>query len=195
MAFAYSPTFLRRATIIPFLVSIVLALSVPLSWAASSSPMKITIHIPGKSLTVMVFYFSKDKGFFFEEGIDAQLVAMSPPVAIAAMVAGELDFSTTLGAATAAIMRGSSLKRVFYVQQDPTFALTAQPEIETIRELTGKIIGVNAPTDAMGMSAKMILKGNGIDPSQVTFLATQVTENAYKALLSKRIAGMNSHKC
>jgi ABC-type nitrate/sulfonate/bicarbonate transport system substrate-binding protein len=85
-------------------------------------------------------------------------------------------------------MRGSSLKRVFYVQQDPTFALTAQPEIKTIRELIGKVIGVNAPTDAMGMSAKMILKGNGIDPSQVTFLATQVTENAYKALLSKRIA-------
>jgi ABC-type nitrate/sulfonate/bicarbonate transport system substrate-binding protein len=187
MSFAYPLTFLRRAMAIPALMSIMLALSVSLTWGASS-PTKITIHIPGKSLTVMVFYFGKDKGFFFEEGIDAQLVAMSPPVAIAAMVAGELDFSTTLGAATAAIMRGSSLKRVFYVQQDPTFALTAQPEIKTIRELIGKVIGVNAPTDAMGMSAKMILKGNGIDPSQVTFLSTQVTENAYKALLSKRIA-------
>jgi NitT/TauT family transport system substrate-binding protein len=85
-------------------------------------------------------------------------------------------------------MRGASLKRVFYVQQEPTFALTAQPEIKAIRELSGKVIGVNAPTDAMGMSARMILKGNGIDPSQVTFLSTQVTENAYKALLSKRIA-------
>jgi ABC-type nitrate/sulfonate/bicarbonate transport system substrate-binding protein len=165
MSFAYPLTFLRRAMAIPALMSIMLALSVSLTWGASS-PTKITIHIPGKSLTVMVFYFGKDKGFFFEEGIDAQLVAMSPPVAIAAMVAGELDFSTTLGAATAAIMRGSSLKRVFYVQQDPTFALTAQPEIKTIRELIGKVIGVNAPTDAMGMSAKMILKGNGIDPSQ-----------------------------
>src|SRR5215470_16609403 len=186
MFFAHPLTFLRRAMAIHTLLSIMLALSVSLTWGASS-PIKITIHIPGKSLTVMVFYFGKDKGFFFEEGIDAQLVAMSPPVAIAAMVAGELDFSTTLGAATAAIMRGSSLKRVFYVQQDPTFALTAQPEIKTIRELTGKVIGVNAPTDAMGMSAKMILKGNGIDPSHVTFLSTQVTENAYKALLTKRI--------
>ena len=124
MFFAHPLTFLRRAMAIHTLVSIMLAFSVPLAWGASS-PIKITIHIPGKSLTVIVFYFAKDKGFFFEEGIDAQLVAMSPPVAIAAMVAGELDFSTTLGAATAAIMRGSSLKRVFYVQQDPTFALTA----------------------------------------------------------------------
>jgi ABC-type nitrate/sulfonate/bicarbonate transport system substrate-binding protein len=85
-------------------------------------------------------------------------------------------------------MRGYSLKRVFYVQHEPTLALTAQPEVKAIRELTGKVIGVNAPTDAMGMSAKMILKGNGIDPSHVTFLSTQVTENAYQALLSKRIA-------
>jgi ABC-type nitrate/sulfonate/bicarbonate transport system substrate-binding protein len=183
MSFSHPLSFLRRVTA----VSIMLVFAAPTAWGATS-PTKITIHTPGKSLSVMVFYFGKDKGFFFEEGIDAQLVAMSPPVAIAAMVAGELDFSTTLGVATAAIMRGSSLKRVFYVQQDPTFALTAQPEIRTIRELTGKIIGVNAPTDAMGMSAKMILKGNRIDPSQVTFLSTQVTENAYKALLSKRIA-------
>jgi ABC-type nitrate/sulfonate/bicarbonate transport system substrate-binding protein len=183
MFLAHPLTCLHGATVI----SIMLAFSAPIAWSATS-PTKITIHIPGKSISVIVFYFGKDKGFFFEEGIDAQLVAMSPPVAIAAMVAGELDFSTTLGAATSAIMRGSSLKRVFYVQQDPTFALTAQPEIKTIRELTGKVIGVNAPTDAMGMSAKLILKGNRIDPSQVTFLSTQVTENAYKALLSKRIA-------
>ena len=180
--FAHPLIFLRTAPAI----FIVLAFSAPIAWSATS-PTKITIHIPGKSLSVMVFYFGKDKGFFLEEGIDAQLVAMSPPVAIAAMVAGELDFSTTLGVATAAIMRGSSLKRVFYIQQDPTFALTAQPEIKTIRELTGKVIGVNAPTDAMGMSAKMILRGNHLDPSQVTFLSTQVTENAYKALLSKKI--------
>lgn len=77
---------------------------------------------------------------------------------------------------------------VFYVQQDPSFALTAQPEIQSIRQLADKAIGVNAPTDAMGMSAKLILKGNGVDPSKVTFLTTQVTENAYKALLAKRIA-------
>ena len=71
-------------------------------------------------------------------------------------MAGELDFSTNLGAATSAIMRGSAIKRVFYVQQDPTFALTAQPEIKTIRELMDKVIGVNALIDAMGMSAKSI---------------------------------------
>jgi ABC-type nitrate/sulfonate/bicarbonate transport system substrate-binding protein len=187
MSLAYLTTFLRRGALMAFFTVIALSMTAPIVWGAAS-PTKITIHVPGKTLAVMVFYFGKDKGFFSQEGIDAQLVAMAPPTAIVALVAGELDFSTTLGAATSAIMRGSAIKRVFYVQQDPTFALTAQPEIKSIRDLTDKVIGVNAPTDAMGMSAKLILKGNGIDPSKVTFLATQVTENAYKALLTKRVA-------
>jgi ABC-type nitrate/sulfonate/bicarbonate transport system substrate-binding protein len=187
MALAYLTKLLRTGAHMSFFTAIVLAVSVPIVWSAAS-PSKITIHVPGKTLAVMVFYFGKDKGFFAQEGIDAQLVAMAPPTAIVALVAGELDFSTTLGAATSAIMRGSAIKRVFYVQQDPTFALTTQPEIKSIRELVDKVIGVNAPTDAMGMSAKLILKGNGIDPSRVTFLTTQVTENAYKALLTKRVA-------
>jgi len=187
MSFAYLTTFLQRATAVPVFIYIMFIFSVPIVWGASS-PTKITIHIPGKTLAVMVFYFGKDKGFFSQEGIEPQLVAMAPPTAIVALVAGELDFSTTLGAATSDMMRGSAIKRVFYIQHEPTFALTAQPEIKSIRELMDKIIGVNAPTDAMGMSAKLILKGNGIDPTRLTFLSTQVTENAYKALLSKRVA-------
>jgi ABC-type nitrate/sulfonate/bicarbonate transport system substrate-binding protein len=99
-----------------------------------------------------------------------------------------LDFSATLGAATSAIMRGLPLKRVFYVQHDPSHALIAQPEIKTVQELIGKVVAVTALTDAVGMSAALILKGNGIDPGRVTLLATQVTDNAYKALTSRRVA-------
>jgi len=113
---------------------------------------------------------------------------MAPPSAIAALVAGELDFSATLGAATSAIMRGLPLKRVFYVQQDPSHVLMAQPEIKTVQELVGKVIAVTALTDAVGMSAALILKGNGIDPGRVTLLATQITDNAYKSLTTGRVA-------
>ena len=86
----------------------------------------------------MPYYFGKDKGFFAAEQIEPQLIVMAPPTAIAALVAGELDFSATLGAATSAIMRGLPLKRVFYVQHDPSHALIAQPEIKSVQELIGK---------------------------------------------------------
>ena len=155
---------------------------------AASGPTKVTIHVPSKSLAIMPYYFGKDKGFFSPELIEPQLVVMSPPTAIVALVAGELDFATTLGAATSAILRGLPLKRVFYVQADPSHALLAQPDIKTVQELAGKVIAVTALTDAVGMSATVILKANGVDPSRVTLLATQVSDNAYKALTTGKVA-------
>lgn len=159
-----------------------------LSVRAASQPARITIHFPSKSLSLMPFYFGKDKGFFSPELIELQFVVMAPPTAIAALVAGELDFSTTLGAATSAIMRGLPLKRIFYVQHDPSQVLIAQPEIKSVQELAGKVIAVTSLTDAQGMSATLILKGHGVDPSRVTLLATQVTDNAYKALTTRKVA-------
>ena len=165
----------------------VVAFSPPASHAASA-PTRVTIHVPSKSLSIMPYYFGKDKGFFAAEQIEPQLVMMAPPIAIAALVGGELDFSSTTGAATSAIMRGLPIRRMFYVQQDPAHVLLAQPEIKSIQDLVGKAIGVTALTDAVGMSANVILKGNGIDTSRVTLLAMQVTDNAIKALTSRRIA-------
>jgi ABC-type nitrate/sulfonate/bicarbonate transport system substrate-binding protein len=157
----------------------------PHVWAAAA-PAKIMIHVPSKSLSIMPYYFGKDKGFFAAEQIEPQLIMMSPPTAIAALVAGELDFSTTTGAATSAIMRGLPLKRYFYVQAEPAHVLIAQPEIKSIQELEGKVIGVTALTDAVGMSTTMILRGNNIDLSRTTQLPMGVTDNALKAFATRK---------
>src|ERR1043165_1677352 len=171
----------------PALTILVLIFAVQGGWAASV-PTKVTVHVPSKSLSLMPYYFGKDKGFFAAEQIEPQLVMMAPPTAIAALVGGELDFSSTPGAATSAIMRGLPLRRVFYVQQDPVHALVAQPEIKSVRDLVGKAVGVTALTDAVGMSANVILRANGIEAGKVTLLAVQVTDNAIQSLLTKRVA-------
>jgi len=173
--------FCRAAMIVGLLLSLQTA-------QVASAPMKVTLHIPSKSLSLMPYYFGKDKGFFAAEQIEPQLVMMSPPTAIAALVAGELDFSSTTGAATSAIMRGLPLRRVFYVQQDPVHALVAQPEIKSVRDLVGKAVGVTSLTDAVGMSASVILRANGIEAGKVTLLAVQVTDNAIQSLITKRVA-------
>ena len=52
-----------------------------LSWQlahGASAPIKVTLHIPSKSLSLMPYYFGKDKGFFAAEQIEPQLVMMAP---------------------------------------------------------------------------------------------------------------------
>jgi ABC-type nitrate/sulfonate/bicarbonate transport system substrate-binding protein len=158
-----------------------------ISWAAPSNTRAI-IHIPTKSLTSMPLFFGKDKGFFAREGIDVDLVLMSPPTAIAALVAGELDFSTTVGAGISATMRGLPIKRILYIQQYVTFALMAAPEIKSVRDLIGKSLGAVALTDATAIAAREIIKGNGVDPAAVNFFYTQSTESSRTALMSKKLA-------
>jgi len=174
---------------LPFAVGLVVAFAFfpLLSWGAQSNTRAI-IHIPTKSLTSMPLFFGKDKGFFAREGVDADLVLMSPPTAIAALVAGELDFSTTVGAGISATMRGHPIKRILYIQQYVTFALMASPEIKSVRDLIGKSVGAVALTDATAIAAREILKGNGIDPSTVTFFYTQSTESSRLALTSKKLS-------
>lgn len=158
-----------------------------LSWAGQTNTRAL-IHIPTKSLTSMPLFFGKDKGFFAREGVDVDLVLMSPPTAIAALVAGELDFSTTVGAGISATMRGLPIKRILYIQQFVTFSLMAAPEIKNVRDLAGKSLGAVALTDATAIAAREILKGNGIDPSTVNFFYTQSTESSRTALTSKKLA-------
>src|SRR2546430_7988604 len=155
---------------------------------SAQSNARAIVHIPTKSLTSMPLFFGKDKGFFTREGVDVDLVLMSPPTAIAALVAGELDFSTTVGAGVSATMRGLPIKRILYIQQYVTFALMAAPEIKSVRDLIGKSVGAVALTDATAIAAREILKGNGIDPSAVTFFYTQSTESSRLALTSKKLA-------
>src|SRR5215831_19169909 len=135
----------------------------PLLSRAAQTNTRAIIHIPTKGLTSMPLFFGKDKGFFAREAIDADLVLMSPPTAIAALVAGELDFSTTVGAGISASMRGLPIKRILYIQQYVTFALMAAPEVKSVRDLIGKSVGAVALTDATAIAAREIIKGNGVD--------------------------------
>jgi sulfonate transport system substrate-binding protein len=178
---------LRNGFALPVIAALAVLCAAQIGEGASA-PTKVTLHIPSKSLSIMPYYFGKDKGFFAAEQIEPQFVMMAPPTAIAALVAGELDFSSTTGAATSAIMRGLPLRRVFYVQQDPVHVLLAQPEIKSVRDLVGKTVGVTALTDAVGMSANVILRANGIEAGKVTLLAMQVTDNAIQSLVTKRVA-------
>src|SRR5207247_5378772 len=94
---------------------------------AASGPTKVTIHVPSKSLAIMPYYFGKDKGFFSPELIEPQLVVMSPPTAIVALVAGELDFATPFGAPTSANVGGLPVDEGIFVQKDSRHPVLSHP--------------------------------------------------------------------
>src|SRR3954468_17817709 len=62
--------------------------------AAALKPLQKTkLTVPAKSLTFFPYYFGRDKRIFEEERVDLELIVIRPPLGVAALQAGELDYS------------------------------------------------------------------------------------------------------
>ena len=144
---------------------------------------KIRIGFPDLAAPFISLAIADKRGFFQEEGIQAEFIRMNPAVALQALVSGEIDYYTVLGPGVAAVIRGVPLKLVAaYVPISPT-ALIARPEIKSVSELRGKTIGINAYGGALEAMGRLIVKHFGIDPDkEVKFLAAGPLDSRFGAM-------------
>jgi len=67
-------------------------------FGAERPPEKIRIAVSSKSLGFLDTWAAKERGFFRKHGLDAEIIAMRPPLTIGALQAGEIDYA--IGAST-----------------------------------------------------------------------------------------------
>jgi ABC-type nitrate/sulfonate/bicarbonate transport system substrate-binding protein len=144
---------------------------------------KIRIGFPDLAATFVSLAVADKRGFFQEEGIQAEFIRMNPAVALQVLVGGEIDYYTVLSPGVAAVIRGVPVKLVAaYVPISPT-ALIARPEIKSVSELKGKTIGINAHGGALEAMGRLVVKHFGIDPdTEVKFLATGPLDSRFGAM-------------
>jgi ABC-type nitrate/sulfonate/bicarbonate transport system substrate-binding protein len=144
---------------------------------------KVRIGFPDRAAQFVPLPLGEQRGFFREEGLQAEFIRIAPTVAIAALVSGEIDYYTSIGSGVAATVRGLPVKVVAcYLPRTP-IALIARPEFKSVRELRGKTIGVNTYGSPIEVIGRLIVKHFGMDPdSEVKFLATGVIESRFAAM-------------
>jgi NitT/TauT family transport system substrate-binding protein len=113
-------------------------------------------------------YVAHGLKFFEENGLDVSIVsAQGGPLAMQALVAGDVQFCATgHGQVANMYANGKSTKIVNQMQDKCTFYLVGRPEISTIRELKGKMLGctkIGAETFAVG---RTLAAGAGLDPEK-----------------------------
>src|SRR5436190_13297968 len=112
------------------------------SQAHAQTLTKVPISYSSSGITSIEFFIAKEKGYFKDEGLEPQLIQMSANAAIAAGITGELAGLSSIGSAIRAIQRGAPLKAVSVSLRRPLFWLIARPEIKTIADVRGKIMGI-----------------------------------------------------
>jgi ABC-type nitrate/sulfonate/bicarbonate transport system substrate-binding protein len=85
---------------------------------------------------------AQKKGFFKEEGLDAEVIEMrSPAVAIVALANGEIDYFSVIGSSVTAALRGLPIKVVAcYIPCSP-LSLIARPEFKEVQQLKARTVG------------------------------------------------------
>ena len=152
-------------------------------FASHAAAEKIRIGYPDFNSSTFTLPLAQMRGFFQEEGLQAELIRIRSAVAIPALTSGEIDFHTVVSPALAAALRGIPVRLVACFTPGLTTAIIARPELKTVQDLKGKTIGLNSIGGGLENTVRMMLKHYGLDPDRdVKFLATGTVDTRFAAL-------------
>jgi len=160
--------------------------------AASPGPAqlkKIRFSTSSIAVTELQFRMAQVKGFYRDEGLDLETILIRGAVGIQALLGGSVDYSSAAGALIAGAVRGLPVRLVLIVNAKPQFDLVGAPEIKSVQQLKGKVVGISSRGGAVDLLTQLILTHHGLTPNKdVTSLVIGTPEELALALRTGRIA-------
>ena len=115
---------------------------------------------------------AKRRGFYAEEGLEVRKVAVRTGLHPAALLAGELDYSTVPGLVMRASLQGLPLKTVMGWFDRPLHMLIGRPNIKKVTDLKGKKIAISSIGSTPHVMVREALLRSGMNPDRdAVFLA------------------------
>lgn len=150
--------FLQQSRNIPLLL-VLLLLSACVQIQQSDTAMKqalthVNLCYTTHNATQLLGWYARQEGIFEKFGLDVDLILIGGgSKAVAAMIAGEVDFCITSGApVTNANVAGADTVLVAGLYNVQLYSLMVRPEITSADDLRGKILGIS---DAGGQSDRV----------------------------------------
>jgi len=144
---------------------------------------RVRFAYPAKSLNYLPITIGRDKGILQGEGIDLQMILVASTIQVAALTTGDIDFSGAQSQVMAGAARGLPVKVVGFLTIKPSFWLMAKPDIRSMADLKGKIIGITAIGSSTDTLARFLLTKNGLTPDrEVALIGTGTTSNILTAM-------------
>jgi len=118
-------------------------------------------------------------GFLKEEGLEAEIITITGPVANIALASGDIDYYTGFGSAMRAMVQGLLPSRIVVCFRPlPHFVLLARSEFKAVRDLKSKNIGA-VPGGAPDLVARLIIRHFGLDPDRDMKFIRSTSEGAF----------------
>jgi NitT/TauT family transport system substrate-binding protein len=146
----------------------------PATPVATTGPLQpVRINMSARSGAHAALWYAYEKGLFQKYGLEPQLLEIEggSTEALAAMLRGELDFSTgSANGILSAVLAGEERVLVGTFYNKPVFQFVVGPDIQKPEDLIGKSIAVGNLGAFKDKMALLALDHLGLDPAQVNFV-------------------------
>lgn len=130
--------------IFELIVAIVLIVTLANPSGSQGRRAKARISNAGFTITALPLLAAKDWGVFNANGLDVELIVMSPTLAAAAIAQGDIDYVAGVGpASVAATLTGLPSRAIWFSSDRISYWLQSAPQYKTIQEVKGKKIAIS----------------------------------------------------
>jgi NitT/TauT family transport system substrate-binding protein len=131
-----------------------------------SQPSRVRVGLAGRNFSFLPFFVAEQQKFFEQEGIRAEMIYMRSPVAIPALSAGEIQYTTHFASVVRSAVKGFPVRVILSTSDRQMFSLVAAKSIKRIEDLKGKAVAVSNPLGIHAYVTQQILKKYGLDPGK-----------------------------
>ena len=158
------------------------------SSARSGRPLRVAYL--STSATMASVWMAKDTGAFTKEHLDTEVLSMTSSSAIPALIANEIDVVQVSAAPViTASLRGIDVVFIAGLLNTMIWDFYARPEIKSVEQLKGKIIGTDRPATPVAYGTLVALKKMGLTPKDVQLRPLGSSPQIVAAFYAGQIAG------
>jgi ABC-type nitrate/sulfonate/bicarbonate transport system substrate-binding protein len=143
-------------------------LFVPLLFTAvpANAADSIIIGMAGLNFSFLPFQVALEKRFYEKYDLSVKPVLMRAQSAIPALISGDIDYDTHFGSLVRGAVSGLPVRVIFSTAEKQMFSFVVQPDIKSVENLKGKIIGISSFGGTQHLVTVAALRALGIDPDR-----------------------------
>jgi ABC-type nitrate/sulfonate/bicarbonate transport system substrate-binding protein len=176
------------AAVMTSLVAVLVLLG-PASAAGADSSQKIRIGFPSLAFSYMPYYAAQEKGILKKYGLDSEYIQMRTPIQAQAVMAGNIDYLTSVSNGIAAAVAGLPLVVIMSFCDTSPWILVTHKDINKPQDLVGKTVAISGIRTSPHYFLQAALKKWEISEKDVGIITTGGTADSFLALTTNRVAG------
>ena len=155
----------------------------------AESPYKIRIGFPSLAFSYMPFYVAQEKGLYKKYGLESEYIQMATGIQPQAVVAGNINYFTSVSAGISAAVAGLPLVIVISFCDTSPWVFVTHKDINKPQDLIGKTVALSGLRSSPYYFFQAFLKKSEISEKDISTVYTGGTADSFRALTTNRVVG------